>query len=89
MDSLDIVVDSSDNKYFFYEVNGNSDNNVRATKIDTDGNYTWSKLYTNITSKRFTKSVVLSSDESKIRMLTQTSGGSPQLTQISTSNLDL
>ena len=85
MESSDIVVDSSNNRYFFYEVNGTSDNNVRATKIDTDGNYTWSKLYTGITSKKFSKSVVLSNDGSKIRMLTQTSTGYPQLSEISTS----
>ena len=83
---LDIVVDGSDNKYLFYELDGNSDNNIRATKIATNGSYVWTKMYTGMMSKEEIKSVVISNDGNKIRMLSRTSGKIVQLSEISTSN---
>ena len=84
---LDIVVDGSDNKYLFYELDGNSDNNIRATKIATNGSYVWTKMYTGMMAKLDIKSVVISNDGSKIRMLSQRSfRGAVQLSEISTSN---
>ena len=81
---LDIVVDGSDNKYLFYISFTNF--NISATKIATDGSYAWTKMYTGITAKIFTKSVVISNDGSKIRMLSEKLDGTPQLSEISTSN---
>ena len=83
---LDIVIDGSNNKYLFYELNDISDHNIRATKIATDGSYAWTKKYTGMMAKAFTKSVVISNDGSKIRMLSQTSAGAVQLSEISTGN---
>ena len=82
---LDIVVDGSNNKYLFYDLNGTSDDNVRATKIATDGSYAWTKMYTGLLVKADTKSVVISNDGTKIRMLSQSSDGNVQLSEISTS----
>ena len=83
---LDVVVDGSNNKYLFYHLNGSSDDNIRATKIATNGSYTWTKKYTGMKAKTFTKSVVISNDGSKIRMLSQKSDGTLQLSEISTGN---
>ena len=83
---LDIVIDGSNNRYLFYHLDGTSDDNIRATKIATDGSYAWTKKYTGMMSKLYTKSVVISNDESKIRMLSQASGGAVQLSEISTGN---
>ena len=83
---LDIVVDGSNNRYFFYVLRDINDYNIRATKIATDGSYAWTKKYTGMLAKEYTKSVVISNDGSKIRMLSRTSGGAVQLSEISTSN---
>ena len=83
---LDIVIDGSYNKYLFYELNDISDHNIRATKIATDGSYAWTKMYTGMMAKTATKSVVISNDGSKIRMLSQKSDGTLQLSEISTGN---
>ena len=81
---LDIVVDGSNNKYLFYIPFTSF--NIRATKIATDGSYAWTKMYTGMTAKDYTKSVVISNDGSKIRMLSQKLDGTVQLSEISTSN---
>ena len=83
---LDIVIDGSNNRYLFYDLNGTSDNNIRATKIATNGSYVWTKMYTGMLAKESIKSVVISNDGSKIRMLSQKSNGTVQLPEISTSN---
>ena len=83
---LDIVVDGSNNKYFFYEYSGSGDENIRATKIAADGSYTWTKKYTGMVPKRNSKSVVISNDGTKIRMLCRASDDPVRLSEISTSN---
>ena len=82
---LDIVLDSSENRYLFYELNGTSDENVRATKIASNGSYVWTKKYTGMTAKPFMKKVAISNDGSKIRMLSRSSSFDLQLSEISTS----
>ena len=82
---LDIVLDSSENRYLFYELSGTSDENVRATKIASNGSYVWTKKYTGMMAREFMKKVAISNDGSKIRMLSRSSSFDLQLSEISTS----
>ena len=83
----DIVVDGSDNRYILYvPANTAGIQNLYATKIATDGSHVWSKQYTNMNSKEhIIKSILLSNDETKIRVLGQ-QFGNPQVSEIATSN---
>ena len=82
---LDIVLDSSENRYLFYELNGTSDENVRATKIASNGSYVWTKKYTGMIAREFMKKVAISNDGSKIRMFSHSSSSAVQLSEIDTS----
>ena len=82
----DIVVDGSDNRYIFYvPANVLGTQTIYGTKIATDDSYVWSLQYTNMNSKENIKSVLLSNDETKIRVLGQ-QFGNPQVSEIATSN---
>ena len=82
---LDIVVDSNNSRYLFYELNGTGDD-IRATKIYENGTYSWTMKYTGMFAKQYSKSVAINNDGTKIRMLSQASGGIVQLSEITTGN---
>ena len=64
---IDILVDSTSNLYLAYS--RANEMNILITKIATNGTYTWTKEYEEFHHLKRTKRMMLSRDETILRML--------------------
>ena len=64
---LDIVIDSSANRYPIYSTDANQ--NIFITKINPDGTHEWSREYPGLILNDLISKTQLSSDQSTLRIL--------------------
>ena len=83
---LDVVLDSSMNKYILHVLDGYGVK-PNIAKISPTGTLFWTKTYSDFRIYRETKHMTLSTDETKIRMITRIPSEREKFLQISTGNI--
>ena len=81
----DIVLDSSSNQYLLY-ASTISTQNIRISKINSNGTFGWSVLYTNMVMLNHKKSMLISSDGSALRVIAQDANNPCRFAEISTTD---